>query len=1532
MSNREVVSNEMEVTRMLRKARRVWLCFAVCAVTAAMVGPAFADLDNSSWPVAGQSRATRESVSAPSIGDAMQQVWNISGTLLPNETTGTGGGVLSSDGYLWFRTGGAGNLYRVNTADGTYVEIALGSAQRSAPLVTDDGKVYVSHGDRAEGTGIKVFDRSTLTELQFIQDPSITTGLRSLQLGSVTYDGNLRIYTTRRAPSTSLPRIQAWDMVAGTLAWEIALPEDVGNGGLCQLGPLWVDGGTGKQMLAFANRGGATPTTRVYQIRDDGASATVLYNTVLSVTIGNYVNGQGALSADGQRIYYNMANDGGCAALWAVSTVDGSVAWSVPQSAMAVNCFVANPAVIGSRVYLACAGGNVVAVDDTPGVPPGYSVAWLYNVGEAGEFTSIAAQVDPGSNRKYLYCANTGSLKLYRIEDLGASATTLGTISFVDQTAYGGSNSVIDSNGAIYQFGGNNGGVFKYITGTPPVAEANGPYAAACYGSFNVDATGSHGVGGPTIVNYEWSYGTSVLYSGPDITTSVSLPVCEGTYPITLKVTDSTGFSATDTASVTVGDYPAGAIQFTTVNGPAGVNGDNWKNSLATDGTYLYYFNNNNGRLFRTVGGVCNLVWEELATCPGLGSSTSSVPPESGSLAYYNGMLITKRRFATTDPCFDHYETLVSYDIAGDTWTQRGCRSFGGTGFVVAGDYLFANVHAVGTNQGGPLARANLATGLDNYTADRSGIWQYLLGADPTWMSRVVQMALVTNSDGTFIYGFKNDWTVGADGDRLFKFNPASYSASTWTGDPGAAHCPADPGGPGALWQNWTTAAQTPATDLGDLPFEPGYGSALVALPAGWKGVIGAKGGLFFLFGQQGANHEGWSGTPNNQYAYLDLDSSQWSFGLLPDWSTNGTAAVFFNGEVWIKQGCSSSTDPNATPTNEFWISIPPPTIEADAGPDQSYVLEDCATQAIELHGTVIDSNPNDIDAWEWTDQTGRVLGTSQDLYDVKFLPGVYTITLTATDDDICASDTDTLTVTIDAPTQTLPVELPMDEQVNHDLPFYDPAWDLIQEEPSLPPDNVDAGWLEFLGDPDFCTRFNLYGGSYYAGPTVRLENDCYGPIDVTNAYIRFEARYYQDVNPLFPRDPPAYSDAPIGIRFRNANLTDYAALGVGNPELGGPGITWLYGPSVPVSERYPLWKTCGGKITLVDVRADRYGRTADFDPTQVTMIEFVGTDWSGYSADFLDLKNLLISPDPLGACCLDEDTCIELRTEAECTALGGVSWHADEPCGALVDTYTNAGATLPLIDISSTGTPLVNCDDCGYAVPLGFTFNFYGQDITEIGVASNGYLTTEDGLGNSGNGPIPSTSSPNNMIAVLWHDWEPGFAGAFYYQTLGTAPNRYFVALWKDVAFWHETSPTNTFEAILYEGTNLIELRYGAVNPTSGTPSYSGATTIGVEGPTGTYGTAVTAETIYDGGDDAGQIFTPVIDDQRICAAALLGDLNCDGVVNVDDLAPFAMALVDPAAYNTVYPDCDINLADCNLDGLIDGQDVQAFTDILVP
>lgn len=61
------------------------------------------------------------------------------------------------------------------------------------------------------------------------------------------------------------------------------------------------------------------------------------------------------------------------------------------------------------------------------------------------------------------------------------------------------------------------------------------------------------------------------------------------------------------------------------------------------------------------------------------------------------------------------------------------------------------------------------------------------------------------------------------------------------------------------------------------------------------------------------------------------------------------------------------------------------------------------------------------------------------------------------------------------------------------------------------------------------------------------------------------------------------------------------------------------------------------------------------------------------------------------------------------------------------------------------------------------------------------------------------------------------------------------------------------------------------------------------------------------------------------------LGDMNCDGVVDLNDIAPFALALTDPNAYALAFPACDINNGDMSQDGVVDGRDVAGFVAALL-
>jgi hypothetical protein len=67
-------------------------------------------------------------------------------------------------------------------------------------------------------------------------------------------------------------------------------------------------------------------------------------------------------------------------------------------------------------------------------------------------------------------------------------------------------------------------------------------------------------------------------------------------------------------------------------------------------------------------------------------------------------------------------------------------------------------------------------------------------------------------------------------------------------------------------------------------------------------------------------------------------------------------------------------------------------------------------------------------------------------------------------------------------------------------------------------------------------------------------------------------------------------------------------------------------------------------------------------------------------------------------------------------------------------------------------------------------------------------------------------------------------------------------------------------------------------------------------------------------------------------CEVARLGDVNCDSEVNLSDIAPFVLALLDPAGYAAQFPNCDMHRADCNGDASVDGLDIQSFVNLLVP
>ena len=142
------------------------------------------------------------------------------------------------------------------------------------------------------------------------------------------------------------------------------------------------------------------------------------------------------------------------------------------------------------------------------------------------------------------------------------------------------------------------------------------------------------------------------------------------------------------------------------------------------------------------------------------------------------------------------------------------------------------------------------------------------------------------------------------------------------------------------------------------------------------------------------------------------------------------------------------------------------------------------------------------------------------------------------------------------------------------------------------------------------------------------------------------------------------------------------------------------------------------------------------------------------------------------------------------------------------------------LRNIRLTGTPVTLGDDqVSGAIPIGFNFNFYATDFSQVYVSSNGFITF---LPNQYSGccsgqQLPDSYNPNGVIAGFWTDlYPPGAGGAVRYQTLGSEGSRQFVIGFYQVSHCcGDNYYPVTFEIILHEGTNNIELQYGSTATT---------------------------------------------------------------------------------------------------------------------
>jgi hypothetical protein len=157
----------------------------------------------------------------------------------------------------------------------------------------------------------------------------------------------------------------------------------------------------------------------------------------------------------------------------------------------------------------------------------------------------------------------------------------------------------------------------------------------------------------------------------------------------------------------------------------------------------------------------------------------------------------------------------------------------------------------------------------------------------------------------------------------------------------------------------------------------------------------------------------------------------------------------------------------------------------------------------------------------------------------------------------------------------------------------------------------------------------------------------------------------------------------------------------------------------------------------------------------------------------------------------------------------GGPDWYG----------YTwNDGAPFSWIDAASGGTDAGLGDEewpnLAGPIDLPFPFRFYEDVYTKIWIAPYGYAAfSEDYQPVNQQNPFPSSSRPNRLVAPFWtvialSNSSPD--GRVYYQSGGTAPNRYFVVEWHNVAGGKSSDSSGgdekyRFEAVFYENGDIL-------------------------------------------------------------------------------------------------------------------------------
>jgi len=170
--------------------------------------------------------------------------------------------------------------------------------------------------------------------------------------------------------------------------------------------------------------------------------------------------------------------------------------------------------------------------------------------------------------------------------------------------------------------------------------------------------------------------------------------------------------------------------------------------------------------------------------------------------------------------------------------------------------------------------------------------------------------------------------------------------------------------------------------------------------------------------------------------------------------------------------------------------------------------------------------------------------------------------------------------------------------------------------------------------------------------------------------------------------------------------------------------------------------------------------------------------------------------------------------------------WSSSSAWSQVATDYAFSQSSGTYTPITGGTLVLVNIDDGNSTQNIGFTFNFCGNNFTQVVINSNGNVRLGSANPTAQYTPL-STATNTNALSLFGRDGRS--VGGVRIETIGTAPNRICVIEYINFQFqWSTAGTVGNGQIRLYETTNVVEMMYGGTQTANGT---SNTNQVGIRG-----------------------------------------------------------------------------------------------------